>query len=196
MDNKFYVYVWIEESSGKVFYVGKGSGDRYKRVSRHARSKDFLSIYDSFPCHPLIVSSYMSDDDACKLEMDIIAQIRTDPCNILTNKTKGGESSVKSVPASEEYRRRVSEMVRGENNPNYGHHWTQEMKDALSKKRRESGIYVGAKNPRAKSVKCVETGETFPTMTDAANSINRSQSDITHAIKTGGKAGPYHWVFI
>ena len=31
-DKKYYVYKWFIESTGEVFYIGKGSGNRYKDI--------------------------------------------------------------------------------------------------------------------------------------------------------------------
>jgi hypothetical protein len=42
-------------------------------------------------------------------------------------------------------------MYFGEKNGNFGNHWTQKQKDNLSKKKKDSGIHKGIKNPKAKS---------------------------------------------
>ena len=42
-------------------------------------------------------------------------------------------------------------------------------------------------------VRCIETGETFNTLTEAAAAIQRNVSAICMAIKRGGKCGGYHW---
>lgn len=55
----------------------------------------------------------------------------------------------------------------GSNNPNYGHHWTADMKERLRNKQIESKRYVGSKNPNSKRIKCLETGEIFECILDA-----------------------------
>ena len=50
-----------------------------------------------------------------------------------------------SVYKSDEFRKKISNLVKGENNPNYGNKWSKEQKDNLSKKMK--GRYEGSKNP-------------------------------------------------
>lgn len=49
---------------------------------------------------------------------------------------------------------------------------------------------------KAVKVKCVETGEIFDSMTDAAKSVNRNPGSISSAVKGGTKCGGYHWIKI
>ena len=44
-------------------------------------------------------------------------------------------------------------------------------------------------------VRCVETGELFYNQQEAADAINRCNSAISLAIKTGGTCGGYHWEY-
>lgn len=47
-----------------------------------------------------------------------------------------------------------------------------------------------------RKVRCVETGEVFPSATDAAKTFGlRSSSSIIQAIKKGGRSGGYHWMY-
>lgn len=62
---------------------------------------------------------------------------------------------------SQAFRDKMAEIVRGEKNPNYGHHWTDEMKATASQRVAGSGKYAGDKNPKARPIMCVETGEVF-----------------------------------
>lgn len=77
-------------------------------------------------------------------------------------------SSIKGIKRSQEEKDKISQTLKGrfsgEANPNFGNRWTDEQKEALSKKQKERG-YRGSKNPNSKNVKYidVETGivETF-----------------------------------
>lgn len=66
-----------------------------------------------------------------------------------------------STYQSKEFKDKISSLVTGSKNPNYGHHWTNEMKDKARKRVTESGRYIGDKNPKARAIMCVETGEVF-----------------------------------
>lgn len=58
---------------------------------------------------------------------------------------------------------------------------------------REGGIEAWHPG-RAAHVKCVETGREFGSMAEAATSARVSRQAIGKALKTGGRAGGFHWV--
>ena len=96
--------------------MGKGSGDRCKRVSKYARSKDFLDIYYSAPCDYRIVEDNLTDDEACSIEIERIALHRSEENSILTNKTNGGEkpqSKIVFTPKNIEKRFRMPSVEKG-----------------------------------------------------------------------------------
>lgn len=49
------------------------------------------------------------------------------------------------------------------------------------------------KKPRAKAVVCHETGEVFASMTEAAKAKGTTKGVMQHAVRSGCKAGGYHW---
>ena len=49
-----------------------------------------------------------------------------------------------------------------------------------------------ANNPHCK-VRCIETGEIFNSVSEAANSVKRCTSAISQAISKGSKSAGYHW---
>ena len=68
----------------------------------------------------------------------------------------------------------------GELNPMYGKHHSQTTKDKLSK-------VIG------KSVRCVETGDVYTSITRAAQAIGVTRCVVSEALHKGSRAGGYHW---
>ena len=46
------------------------------------------------------------------------------------------------------------------------------------------------------SVRCIETGEVFPTLTKASEFVGRVSSGIIQAIERNGRCGGYHWEYV
>lgn len=97
---------------------------------------------------------------------------------------------------SKEFREKISSIVSGENNPNYGHNWTQEMKDNLSELRKRNGLSAGINNPKATKIICLETGEVFNLIKDAMEKYNvTNEGSFTVALKNRARtAGGMHWM--
>lgn len=86
------------------------------------------------------------------------------------NQTQGGEGiSGFKHPHTQEWKKAHSERMIGKNNPQYGKH------------------------SNGKKVKCIETGEIFPSGRAAAKAMGLSPSVINEAIREGWKAKNYHW---
>lgn len=97
---------------------------------------------------------------------------------------------------SQEFREKISVLVQGENNPNYNNHWTEEMKEKLSNKRKENGLSANENNPMAKRIICIETGEVFDCIKFAMEKYHiKDHTNMTPALKYPIRtAGGYHWV--
>lgn len=195
--NRYYVYCFYKKETNEIFYVGKGSEYRYKNVSKRHRNPQFNEIYQSCPCASKILYNHLTEDEAYRLEIETIAKIRQIPNNILVNVSVGGGGHNTHVftEAEKEHLRQIS---LGPNNPNYGNYWTDEQKQYLREKAQKSGRYKGKNNPRAKKVMCIETGQIFDTMTDAAKAYGlKCSGSIYHAINyPNGIAAGLHWQFI
>lgn len=63
---KFYVYIWFIKESHKVFYVGKGSGNR--ATSMKDRNPYFRNIRKNYECDYEIVKYFDSEADAYEYE--------------------------------------------------------------------------------------------------------------------------------
>lgn len=83
----YYVYIHFRESSGTPFYIGKGSGDRY----RHSRGKTdwWVNCARKHGVYVEIVQCFEVEDDAYLLEQWLIAKFRHRNEN-LVNITQGG----------------------------------------------------------------------------------------------------------
>lgn len=91
------------------------------------------------------------------------------------------------------FKQKISELVQGENNPNYQHYWTDAMKQKASAQRK--GWYQRGKNPKAKRVMCVETGEEFDCIADAQEKYNvKCAASFSVALnKPTRTAAGLHW---
>ena len=100
------------------------------------------------------------------------------------------------VYKSQEFRDKISSLVQGENNPNYGNHWSDEQKEQLSKLRKENGKSAGINNSQATKIICLETGEIFELIKDAMQKYHRTNGDFTVALNNPQKtAAGLHWAF-
>lgn len=195
--HRFYVYEYYSKTDNLIFYVGKGCGDRYRRISKYARSKDFLDYYHSHDCSVRIIESDLTNDEASALEIERIAYLRN-LNHPLTNKTNGGEGKPRQKEYSIEQRQAFRERVLGTKNPNYGNHWSEQQKTEASRKRIESGLSSGLNNGNAKVIQCVETGEVFFMIKDAMEKYNiQHTGSITVCLKNPQRtAKGLHWRLI
>lgn len=191
------MYEYYIKETNQVFYVGKGSEYRYSNTSPCHRSKGFNAIYNKETCAVRIVFNHLAEEDAFRLEKELIAYYRSQPGNILTNIANGGGGhNPHRWDETEKAKMRIAQS--GVNNNNYHHFWNDDQRQALSSLVRDTQRYVGGKNPKAKKVQCIETKQTFDTMQEAAWSLGlRHGSSIYHAInRPNGMAGGYHWKII
>lgn len=83
----------------------------------------------------------------------------------------------KGKKLSEEHRKNISEGQSGEKSHFFG--------------------TKGELSPVARKVKCIETGEVFPSITAAAQNISRAYSTVANVLRGLKKtAGGYHWEYI
>lgn len=101
------------------------------------------------------------------------------------------------VYKSKEFREKISKLVQGENNPNYHHKWTDEMKEKLRRQIIDNNKYRDADNPNAKKIICIETGEVFECIKFAIDKYQiKEHSNISAALKQQDRtAGGLHWAY-
>jgi hypothetical protein len=97
---------------------------------------------------------------------------------------------------SKEFRNKIASLVSGKDNPNYAHYWTQEMKDHLSKVRKQNGKSAGTNNVKATKIICLENGEVFDLIKYAMEKYNvKCEGSFTVALKNRYKtAAGLHWM--
>lgn len=192
------MYYWVNETNGEPFYVGKGRRERALRKAGVHRSKEFNDIALNNKCHVEIYKQNITDAEARNLECKLIAEFREKGC-ALVNKTNGGEGGYERPNFSEEQIKRFSETNRGSNNPNYGHKWTDEMKQSASKYMIETKCHSGGRNGRSRKVMCVETGIIYQCKRDATEflGVKDGSSSIYFCLKNPSRVagkGKYHFV--
>lgn len=67
--NNFYVYCFYNHDWNEPFYIGKGSGNRYKDISK--RSKHIKSIFESYQCESRIILNNLTEEKAYKIEKEL-----------------------------------------------------------------------------------------------------------------------------
>lgn len=191
--NKYYVYGLYIEGDENPFYIGKGSGRRYKRLTC-MRNSSCMKIISENECVSKILIDNLNEDDAYNKEIELIKYYSDLGVN-LTNRAKGGKGNNGWIP-DDEFRNKIRSIVSGENNPNYGNKWTEEQKAALSEKRKMNAKSKGKNNPRSKRVMCVETGKIYDYQQQASEELGlSSMASIIHALKKPHfKAGNFHFV--
>ena len=191
---KYYVYEYYLKETNEVFYVGKGNGTRAFYGKRNRKCQEIQKTHD---WGVRIVKNHMTEEEAYMEEMKLIKYYREEPNNKLTNKTDGGDGT-KEKTVTEEFRRKMSELVKGEKNPNFGNKWSDEQKKHLSELRKSNGLAKGINNPMARKIMCIETGEVFDCIMFAMEkySVNEHGS-FTVAINDKKRtAGGLHWVSV
>lgn len=91
--NKYYIYIWIRKDKEEVFYVGKGSKNRYKDMSM--RNRYFLNIVNKVGMDNIeikIIEDGLTEEEAFNREIYYIDFYKKEGCK-LANLTKGGEGS-------------------------------------------------------------------------------------------------------
>lgn len=112
--NVFYTYVHIRIDTNKVFYVGKGKGNRAYVTKR--RNAHWNNIVAKTPYTIHIVKDNLSEHDAFKLEIELIKQYGiSNLCNLCL----GGEGA-SGNKHTDSWKKEKSIANSGRNNPMFG----------------------------------------------------------------------------
>lgn len=230
IDNNFVVYKHTAPN-GKI-YVGitrqnterrwRKDGSGYKQNIHFWRSICKYG-WDNFQHE--IIASELSKDEACSLEVELIAEFDSMNPKKGFNCHEGGEHP----PFTEETRKKISGAAKrrnqigernpnygnhklaGKNNPNYGKRLSEETRAKISKSRKGKGTgpksektkqlmrehHAGGAKP--KKVICIETGEMFESINDAARKAGIPKGRISGCCRKlphFNSAGGYHWEYV
>lgn len=212
------VYMHENRVNGKK-YIGITSQKptkRWQNGAGYAQQPRFFNAikkygWDAFR-HEILYTD-LTQSEAERLEVELIAKYETMNPSKGYNSTAGGSATKGWVPTAET-RQRISDSLKGlsagEKNPFYGKHHSEETRQKLRDLTRarnmtgeknpnygkkadaetlakmsanRKGKLTGAENPAARPVLCVETGQTFSTSKDAAAFIGRAPARICESCR-------------
>ena len=219
------VYVHINKINNKRYYgiTCQNINERWrngKGYKNHKNSKKDTYFYnainkygwDNFT-HEVLFDN-LSKEEACLLEQCYIALYDTTNRNKGYNRTTGGESFNHTADT----KKALSDLYKGENNPFYGKHHTEETKKMIGEKiksercgenhpmygkhlteetkQKISESHKGKNNPSSKSVYIIELDMTFDTITECAKYLNCSKNNISNVLRGKSKtAKGYHIIY-
>ena len=134
-DKKYYIYAWYYIDTEEVFYIGKGTGDRYIDA-KHSRNVYFKNIVNSANVDVKFLFDNLTNKEALDLERKLIHEY-WDNGECKANFHEGGCGGYTGKYDDPERSRKLSEAAKkriGPLNSNYGNKWTQEQRDKLSAK--------------------------------------------------------------
>lgn len=99
----FYVYEWYNVNTQEIFYVGKGTGNRFKQSSQ--RNTLFKQYYEANECSSRIIETFQKEEDAFAYERQRIIELKVQgqcSCNL----DNGGTGGVNFIwtPEMREYK--------------------------------------------------------------------------------------------
>lgn len=104
--HQFYVYCHRRKTDGKCFYIGKGSGKRYK--AKESRNKHWWNIVNKYGFETEILVNNISEEKAFELEAEFCKQIGYENlCNVREEIGNGGWSH------SKETKHKISKSLKG-----------------------------------------------------------------------------------
>lgn len=171
-----------------------------------------------------VLEDHLSFEEACEKERRYIAEYQSLTSQNGYNLENGGRVNAtvseetrkkiaqtltgrKRQPLSDETRKRISKAHVGKKHLPKSAETCRKLSDAhkgkvFSEEHRrhisdsKKGVYAGANNPRARKVRCIETGAVFPTIKDAGLFIGGSPKNIISVCRGNLKtSGGYHWEY-
>ncbi len=73
MNNDYYVYIYWRLDTNEPFYIGKGKGDRWKKLN--TRNKHFKRVINKYPIAVEIIKDNLTNEQACGIEVYLINKL-------------------------------------------------------------------------------------------------------------------------
>lgn len=106
---KYCVYVHCKKTTNQVFYVGKGSIKRANTKSYSSRNEYWGRVAKKHGFYSVILFMDLTNDQACKIEKDLIAEFgRENLCNL----TDGGDGTPGRI-VTDEIKKLMSDKFKG-----------------------------------------------------------------------------------
>lgn len=193
--------------SGKV-YVGitcQRPDDRWRGGKGYSYNDHFFNAIMKYGWENIqheILAAGLTRAEACTMERALIALYHSDDPACGYNHTTGGDHT----SLSPESCHKLSESHRGPRNPNWGKPMSEEQRRKIGDANR--GHRHGAearrkmseaKRANAPAVRCVETGEVYDCLTDAAAAVGTHKSSISNCCKGRphyNTAAGFHWEYV
>lgn len=192
MQKKYFVYLHLNKTNGKRYYgitAEKTPEIRWKKgYSHNPHFSAAIAKYGWEGFDHIIVASNLTKKQAEQKEVELIKKYNSNNQEFGYNLTCGGGVGV--FKHSEESKRLMSEHTKGELNPMYGKHHTEETKKKISN---------NLKNhiKTSKRVLCLETGKVYPSSREIERKLNINHNCINAACNGKQKtAGGKHWQYI
>lgn len=124
----YYVYEWIRLDTNEPFYIGKGVGSRWRKLTREG-NLHFNRIVNKFDCVVNILHDNLTEQEAFDLEVWYIREYRDIIGYDLVNITDGGEGGKISFGKDNYF---YGKHFYGSLNPNYGKKHSEEVRKKIS----------------------------------------------------------------
>lgn len=206
----FKLYVHISPKGKRYYGITKQEVKvRWKNGSHYEGNDHFLRAIKKYGWNNFkheILFNNLTEEEAKLLEQMYIVLYNTNNPEYGYNQTLGGDGCL-GYEHTEEHKAKLKEQYKGEGNPFYGKHHSQETLDYWKETRKKGEEHhrygtkqseeAKEKNRKAHEIKviCIETNKIFDSLTKAGESIGVSRHAIRQAIKRNGKSGGYHWEY-
>lgn len=167
-----YVYAHIKDTTGEVFYVGKGIGKRV--ASKQHRSVHWKNVVNKHGYDWIMLETNLTEEEANIKETYWIKRLGRHDQNkgCLVNFTDGGEGSCGRI-ISQTTRKAVAEanklrVVSDAQRNVYKNLWKGK---------------TGIQHNRSKSVVCIETGAVYGSMSEAARELKINHTSVSWSVK-------------
>lgn len=148
MNDKKYTVYKHTSPDGKVYIGCTGSKPEERWNKGYQHNNDLSSAIDKFGWDNFdhaIIASGMNETDAYDLEKELIREYDSSNPKYGYNKSIGGKIN-SGIKRTDEYRRKMSELKRGEKHNFYGKHHTEESKQKMSESTRGEKHYMYGKH--------------------------------------------------